>query len=196
MSYCTLFHLSWSKEMQWCHGQGHWCHVVLMALHDQKSHVAPHFNYLNLRNRMVPLIMPSASCDAHASANGITWPKSLVALQFHHLGLRNAMVWLMMLFAPHDADVSTNGIIGPKMLHYTSLWLSWPRKWMVPLTVPFGINWHWCQWHHMIIKSYCISFWLPWPGKCSGSTDDAITSCDADTGTNGITWLKVLLHLI
>ena len=39
---------------------------------DQKGHVAPNFDHLGLRNATVPLMMPSASCDADTSANGIT----------------------------------------------------------------------------------------------------------------------------
>ena len=31
--------------------------AVLMALHDQKGHVTPHFSYLDVRNAMVPLMV-------------------------------------------------------------------------------------------------------------------------------------------
>ena len=46
--------------------------VVSMASHAQKSHRAPHFDCLDLINAMVPLMMPSASCDADTGTNGIT----------------------------------------------------------------------------------------------------------------------------
>ena len=36
---------------------------VQVALHDQKSHVALHFKYFDLRNEIVPLMMPSVACD-------------------------------------------------------------------------------------------------------------------------------------
>ena len=35
-------------------------------------HVAPHFDHLDLRNAVVPLVTPSAAHDTDASANGIT----------------------------------------------------------------------------------------------------------------------------
>ena len=40
-----------------------------------KKDVALHFNDLDLRNVMMPLITPSVSLDANASAHGITEPK-------------------------------------------------------------------------------------------------------------------------
>ena len=39
--------------------------------HDWKSHAAPHFNYLDQRNAVVPLMMPLASDGADAGASGI-----------------------------------------------------------------------------------------------------------------------------
>ena len=36
--------------------------LIQMASHDQ-SHVAPNFNFLDLGNSMLPLMMPSASHD-------------------------------------------------------------------------------------------------------------------------------------
>ena len=43
-----------------------------VASHDQKSHVVPHFEYRYLRNMMVPLMIPSALCDADTGGNGVT----------------------------------------------------------------------------------------------------------------------------
>ena len=42
--------------------------------------------------------------------------------------------------------------------------LSWLKKWMLQLTMPFGIRWHWCQWHHMMKKVilHLISIVLTW----------------------------------
>ena len=49
----------------------HQHHVMLtlahMASHDQESHVSPHFNLLDLRNAMMPLMMLLALCDAGAN---------------------------------------------------------------------------------------------------------------------------------
>ena len=60
--------------MQCFYGQCHWDHVMLMpvsmAYPGQTSHVAPHFDYLDLRNAMVVLMMPSSSY--YANDNGVT----------------------------------------------------------------------------------------------------------------------------
>ena len=77
-------------------------HIILtlrsMASHDQKSHVAPHFYDLHLRNSVVPLMMPSVSCDADTGTNGGKCPqKSHVAPNFYFLCLINAMEPLMTL---------------------------------------------------------------------------------------------------
>ena len=45
---------------------------VVIVSHDQKSHVAPHFSCLNLRNAVVPFTMPSTSCDIHTSSSIVT----------------------------------------------------------------------------------------------------------------------------
>ena len=77
-----------------------------MASHNQKSHVASHFDCLDLRNAMVALITPLASCDASAGTSGVTQPKKgYVAPYFNCLDLRNAVVPLMMPLASHDAGI-------------------------------------------------------------------------------------------
>ena len=40
-----------------------------LASHDQKGCAVPHFNYLDLRNSMVPFMIPAASCVAEV--NGV-----------------------------------------------------------------------------------------------------------------------------
>ena len=42
------------------------------GVNDQKGHAAPHFNYLDLWNAMVPLMTPLASCDTDVDTNDIT----------------------------------------------------------------------------------------------------------------------------
>ena len=73
----------------------HQCYRTLMptpmALHDYKSHVAPHLNCLSLWNAMVPLMMLLASCDTDASENGIKLPK--VMLQLISIVLTYAVQW-------------------------------------------------------------------------------------------------------
>ena len=57
----------------WC---CHQCHVMsTLPIHDQKSHVKHCFNHLDLANKMLPVTVPSVSCDACTGANNITWPK-------------------------------------------------------------------------------------------------------------------------
>ena len=52
------------------------------GVNDQKSHVAPHFDHLELRNAMVPLMMTAMALHDH---------KNFVALHFSCLNLRNRM---------------------------------------------------------------------------------------------------------
>ena len=77
-----------------------------------KSHVAPHFDHLDLRNAMIPLMILSASY--YADVNGITWPQSHVAPYFSCFNLRNAVVPLIMLHASCDTDYSASGIKWPR----------------------------------------------------------------------------------
>ena len=45
--------------------------LVPMASHEQKGHVAPHPDCLDLGNAVLLLIMPSRSCDADTGTSGI-----------------------------------------------------------------------------------------------------------------------------
>ena len=51
---------------------------------DQKSHVAPYFNGLDLRNTMVQLTILFTSCDANTDANGVSNQKCDGAPHFNH----------------------------------------------------------------------------------------------------------------
>ena len=42
---------------------------------DQKSHAAHHYDWHDLRNVMVPMMIPLVSCDTDVNTSGITWPK-------------------------------------------------------------------------------------------------------------------------
>ena len=44
--------------------------MVQVVSHDQRYPVAPHFNHVDLRNALIPLMMLSALCDV--IDNGIT----------------------------------------------------------------------------------------------------------------------------
>ena len=91
---------------------------VPMSSHDQRGHVANHFDCLDLMNAMVPLMMPSVSCDANASVNGVRWPKSNVSTSFNPLDLMNAVVSLMIPLASYDTAAGTSGVMGPKSNSY------------------------------------------------------------------------------
>ena len=62
-----------TKEINGAIEKSIWYQVthVTMASHDEKHHIAPHFNCLDLGNSVVQLMMPSASCDAHTGTDGI-----------------------------------------------------------------------------------------------------------------------------
>ena len=47
--------------------------LIPMVTHDQESYVTPYFNYLDLRNAMMPLMIPSVPREVYATAYGITW---------------------------------------------------------------------------------------------------------------------------
>ena len=79
--------------------------------HDQKSHVAPHFSYLDQTNLVVVLMMQLASHDADAGASVTICQKSHIVFHFDHLDVRNSVVPLMALLASCNTDTSTNGII-------------------------------------------------------------------------------------
>ena len=153
----------------------------------QKSHVAPHFNHVDLRNAMMPFMTASASldviangipwperlcmtsiwscwskeccqhCDVNTGTSGVTLPKIHIAPNFDGLDLMNAMVPLMVQSASHDAD--TNAITS----HDTN-------------TNASGIMWYqWSCWlHHMTKRSSYTSFQFSfsYTKECNDATDD------------------------
>ena len=112
-SCCTSFWSSWGNR---CNCIIHsaisitWCQCQHYMHHMSKSHVAPHLDYLNQTN----VIMPFRSHNADASASGITWPKSDVKSHFENLDLLSRMVPLMILSVSSDTDNSINCITWPK----------------------------------------------------------------------------------
>ena len=128
--------------MQWCHLLSHWQHVspcwcncgidnhqhhiipMPNASHNQKSHVAPHFNHLDLMNAAVLL----ASQDTDMGANCVHDENYAVALHSDHLDLRNAMVPLVILSAPCYAYTRASGVTWQKLLCCTSFLSSWPKE--------------------------------------------------------------------
>ena len=102
--------------MQWFHWWCCWHHMMSvlrpMALHDQRSHVALHFNCLDLWNAVVSWM--SAPCDDDASTSGITWPTKSWCMTKECSGVID--------------DAGANGITWPKKSCCISFWLSWPKK--------------------------------------------------------------------
>ena len=115
-------------EMHWYHWWHHWHEMpvlVLMVSHGQKIHFALYFDHPDWMYAMVSLMMPWASCKAHAK--GITWPESHVAYKFDCFDVRN-VVHLIKLSASHDAKAGANGVTWPKESCCTSFWSSWPKE--------------------------------------------------------------------
>ena len=75
-----------------CHWQCHWCHVMPVGSHNQKSYVTSQFE----RNAVVSLMTPVALCDASTGSSGVTQAKCYVASYLNHLDLRNVIVPLMI----------------------------------------------------------------------------------------------------
>ena len=83
--------------------------------YDQKSHITPHYNCLDLRDTMVLFVVSSASYDTN-TANTNATPmmshdqKVMLLPHFDWLYLQNAKKPLMMLQAVCEDDADTNGI--------------------------------------------------------------------------------------
>ena len=77
-----------------------------MPSHDQRGVAAPHSKCLDLRNAMVPFMIPLVTCYG-TGANGITGPKCHVALYCNTL-VTNAIVPLKMPSLSPDTYASTN----------------------------------------------------------------------------------------
>ena len=120
----------------------------------QKSCVALHFNFLNIRNVMLQLMMLVAAGDTGVSASRSRWPKSQVTSSFGLSGWRECS----------GAIFDVSGI-----MHYqhqyqwhhmtkkslsTLFWSSWANTCSCTIDNPIGITWCQCQnqMHHMMKK--------------------------------------------
>ena len=98
-----------------------------------KSYVAPHFDHLDLRIALVPLMMPLLSCDTDIGTNCITWPKKSCCTSFwlswtkECNGVISIMQLILVLMVWDDQKI---------MLHLTSIVL-W--KAVVPLTTQYHV---------------------------------------------------------
>ena len=80
-------------------------HMMLtpMALHNKRSHGAPHFNCFELKGFMALFTMPVATLMPVASHD----EKCHVSPLFYYLDLKNSVAPLILLFASHDVSVIT-----------------------------------------------------------------------------------------
>ena len=139
-SFCGSFQSSWQIR---CNGaiddpSGiiYWWH--LWHYMTNESHIAPHFNCLDLRNALIPLMTLLSSCDTNTGANGVTWQKLC-----HWWYCFHCMTPMLVLMASW-----------PKRSCCTSFWLSWPGKCSGSIDSAISIMWcwHWHQWHHVTKK--------------------------------------------
>ena len=126
--------------VMWCQCQ--WYHIT-------KRHVASRFDHPDLRNAMMPLMIPSASLDINISTNEITSARMSHCTSF----------WLSFHKECHDSIDNTVSIIWCQchlhnitkkvMLHL--ILISWPNKCIGAIYSAIGIMLfqHQCQWHHM-----------------------------------------------
>ena len=151
---------------------------VPMVLCDHKGHVAPLSNHLNLRNVMVPQMLPLVSQNADTNASSIMW--YWYSCQWCYM--MKVVIFLLSLpevFSGAIDDVYTdaNGVTWPKNLSCTSFGMSWPKEFSGAIDDTIGITWcwRWCQCHHITKKTYCTSFQLSLLRELSGTTDDIIS---------------------
>ena len=172
-----------------------------IASNDQKCHVAPHFDYPDLGNAVMPLMTPSAALGKYHWYHVTQKLVSVASHDLNDLDIRNVMVPLKMPSGSCDANAGA-----PNFYHLNQkcngatddtitiiwCWHQWchilKKKSYVPphfdhhdLNNTMGHWWNW--WLYMMPvpmvshdqQSNVASFWLSWSMKCSGSIDDAIS---------------------
>ena len=88
-----------------------------MVAHDQRSHSAPFFNHLDLKNKMVP----SVSCDAGTGASSnILADKSCHTLFQLPSPTEHIAAIGDDISTSHDTNIGTSGITFLKKSHFTS----------------------------------------------------------------------------
>ena len=74
------------------------------------------------------------------------------------------------------ADTRVDGITWPEvMLHIILIVLTLGMQWCLSWCHQCHVHWHWHQWYHMTIKSWCTTFQPSWPKEFSGVTDNAVS---------------------
>ena len=120
----------WPKKscwtsFQWYQSWCHQCHVMLFpkVSFGQKSDVLSQFDFLDLRNPMVPVMTPLAPCDTNASSSDITWTQKVI---LHLISIILMIVQFMVPSSLCDANTGVNGVTWWKitMLHLISIVLT------------------------------------------------------------------------
>ena len=154
--------------------------------HDPKSHIAHHFDHLDLTNAMVPYY------DTETILMASNYQKSYVMNCFNHHEIMNLMVLLTMLLVSYNTDAivkwlkshvaphfdhidqinvllrmpsvlcdTNTGITWPKRSHWASFQPSQTNKLNGAIDNAISIMWCWhlCQQHHMTkrVMSYLVS---------------------------------------
>ena len=92
-----------------------------MVSHKKKSHVAPNFSCLDLRNAMVPLTTLLASCHTTTGGNDVSDQKVMLHLMLTVIDLRITMVPLMTSLASCDTNANPSCITSPIKSRCTSV---------------------------------------------------------------------------
>ena len=126
---CTSFQLCWPGEWSSAIDDAirttwHWCQWCQWP--ERSCFI--HFNYLDVRNAVVPLTMPLASWDIDDSANSITLPKKSCCTSFYHLHLISGVVPFIVPLGSYDENTGTNGITWAEKSYCISFWSSWPKE--------------------------------------------------------------------
>ena len=147
LHFAVIIVMSW---MQWCDWWCYWYHVMLvpaqMASHDQRSHVAPLFDCLDLRNEFAidkaiwhqVILVPMASHDQKHILHLIL----IVLIEKCNSSIDEA---IKIIWCPHWHQ--WHHMAKKVKLHLISNDL--PKKCNGALVDGVGTIWHGSQWHHM-----------------------------------------------
>ena len=98
-------------------------HMIPVVSHYQESHIAPILIILKCNDATDA----SASCDADASANGITNQKVMLQHIWIVLNSKKGSGMLIMSLAWHDSNVGANVVTWPNKSCCTLFQSSWPN---------------------------------------------------------------------
>ena len=101
--------------------------------HDQKGNVSPHFNHLDPRNAVVPLMLLLASHESNASTTGITWPKKSGYTSFQ-------LSW------PKKCNGTTDNTVGITWDQHQCQWTTVMSHLILIILTQGEQCYHW--WHH------------------------------------------------